>query len=417
LGELLSVAAALQRLLPIFEPVTSETVPLNAAGGRVLAETVHARWPLPPFTTASMDGFAVRAADVQEASSEHPICLQIIGDLPAGQVYPGVLMAGQALRIMTGAALPAGADAVVPVEDTDSQFPQPALASPAQVKVYRSVHAGDYIRPRGQDLAAEQCVLARGQRLRPQDVGLLAMLGQANVPVYRRPHVAIFSTGDELISVGEGLSPGKIYDANTLMLAALLERAGVQVTTLASAPDDPAAIQQRLDQAVAAGVDLILSSAGVSVGAYDFVRRVIEAQGQLDFWRVNIRPGKPLVVGAYLDIPFIGLPGNPVSAFVCYEVFARPALARLAGLPDQPRPRWMVRLAEPVTSDGRESYLRAVVTRTGPHWLAKLAGGQDSGNLFSIVQANALLIVPSEVKSLPIGTEVEAWFLNDFTLC
>ena len=254
-------------------------------------------------------------------------------------------------------------------------------------------------------------MLQTGHKLRPQDLGLLAMLGVADISVYCKPRVALLSSGDELIPVEEPLRPGKIRDSNTYTLAALIDEVGAEVIRLGIAADRREAVEALFENAAAQKVDLILSSAGVSVGAFDFIKHVVEAQGELTFWRVNMRPGKPLAFGKFKDIPFVGLPGNPVSAFVGFEVFVRPALERLSGLEVGSRPRVRVRLAEAISSDGRESYLRASVREENGILSAHLAGHQGSGNLLSIVQANALLIIPSGVKSLAAGKEVDAWLL------
>jgi molybdopterin molybdotransferase len=256
-----------------------------------------------------------------------------------------------------------------------------------------------------------QAVLQAGHKLRAQDLGLLAMLGIAEVPVYKKPYVALLSSGDELVPVDAPLRPGKIRDSNTYTLSALLEGTGAKVLNLGIAADRREAVEELFEKAAARKVDLILSSAGVSVGAFDYIKDVVEAQGELDFWRVNMRPGKPLAFGSFKGIPFIGLPGNPVSAFVGFEVFVRPALERLGGLAATGRPRVRVRLVENINSDGRESYLRAETREENGILCARLAGHQGSGNLLSIVQANALLIIPAGVKSLAAGTEVDAWLL------
>jgi len=413
LGSLLSVTAAVQRLLDHFAPLSPEPLPLSQAGGRVLAEAVRARFDLPPFPNSSMDGFAVQAQDVAAASPEHLVALQVVADIPAGQAPEVHLGPGQAARIMTGAFLPEGATAVVPVEDTDFNYRQPGLPPPERVSVFAPVTAGDNVRPKGQDVRAGELVMQPGCRLRAQDLGFLAMLGVGEAVVYRRPRVAVFSTGDELLDLDQPIAPGKIYDSNSYILEELINRAGGSSIRMGIIPDREEAVQAALDEAVAAEVDLILSSAGVSVGAFDFVRQVVEARGRLEFWRVNMRPGKPLAFGEYRGIPFIGLPGNPVSAFVGFEVFVRPALLKMSGLKNPRRPSIRVRLDEPVESDGRESYLRAVVTETSGERRAVLTGHQGSGNLRSLVQANALLLIPSGVKSLPSGAEVNAWYLDE----
>ncbi|HSQ39350.1 MAG TPA: molybdopterin molybdotransferase MoeA, partial [Anaerolineales bacterium] len=216
------------------------------------------------------------------------------------------------------------------------------------------------------------------------------------------------SSGDELLPVDVPLTEGKIHDSNSYALAAQIEDAGAEAVRLGVAKDKRVAVESLLDRAADMAVDSIVTSAGVSVGAFDFVKEVVESKGSLNFWRVNMRPGKPLAFGEYRGIPFIGLPGNPVSAFVTFEVFGRPAIEKLSGLETRPRRRTTVRLAEAVTCDGRESYLRAIVREDGT---ARLTGHQGSGNLLSLVQANALLIIPAGVKSRPAGQEVEAWLI------
>jgi molybdopterin molybdotransferase len=414
---LLSVNEALSRILSHFEPIGTETLPLAECARRVLAADVAAQNNLPSFDNSSMDGFAVIASDLRGAETASPRTLEVVADIPAGSSPDVTLAPGQAARIMTGAPMPKGADAVIPVEETDFDNRAPGTPAPKTVTVYTSLKAGDYVRAQGTDVQTGQPVLKSGHKLRPQDLGLLAMLGVAEVPVYGRPRVALLSSGDELIPVDEPLRPGKIRDSNTYTLAALIDNAGAEVIRLGIAADRRESVEALLKNAAAQKVDLILSSAGVSVGAFDFIKAVVEAQGELTFWRVNMRPGKPLAFGRFKNIPFIGLPGNPVSAFVGFEVFVRPALERLSGLEaigaqkGASRPRVRVRLAEEISSDGRESYLRASVNEEGGILSAHLAGHQGSGNLLSIVQANALLIIPAGVKSLAAGMEVDAWLL------
>ena len=404
---LLSVREAQERILQKIRPVGQTHVPLDQAARRVLAQNIRADTDLPLFDNSSMDGFAVRAVD----TSASRVTLRVVADIAAGaSLTSGYsrLAPGEAARIMTGAPLPAGADAVIPVEETDFTERGSGVPAPAQVTISRKVDAGENVRPRGSDVRAGQPVLAAHQRLRPQELGLLATLGAATVPVYEIPRVALLSSGNELLPVEAPLTEGKIHDSNSYAIAAQIEEAGARVLRLGVAADERAAVESLLERAVEAAADLIVTSAGVSVGAFDFVKEVVESKGNLDFWRVNMRPGKPLAFGEYRGIPFIGLPGNPVSAFVTFEVFARPAIEKLSGLEPRPRRRTTVRLAEAVESDGRESYLRAVVREDGS---ARLTGHQGSGNLLSLVQANALLIIPAGVKSRPAGQEVEAWLV------
>jgi molybdopterin molybdotransferase len=411
---MLSVHEAQQRILSQFSPINETIfVPLEQAAGRVLAVSVCADSDLPPFDSSSVDGFAVRTQDVLSASAENPLRLPVIGDIPAGTSPAFRLESGQAARIMTGAPLPAGADAVVMVEDTDFSNRAAGVAAPKTVSLYRAVETGENVRERGMDIKNGQEVLPVGTRLRAQEIGMLAMLGVANVPVRRAPKVAILSTGDEILPVEAALTPGKIRDTNAYTLAALTAKAGCEIIRLGVAADTRESVREKLEAAVNAGADVILSSAGVSVGAFDFVKEVVEENGALDFWKVNMRPGKPLAFGQYRGIPFFGLPGNPVSAFVGFLVFVEPALERLRGVKTASRPRVRVTLGESLESDGRESYLRATVKLEDGKYVARFSSNQSSGNLFSMVAANALLIIPSGVKSCPPGTEVEAWFLED----
>ncbi|MFZ5855243.1 MAG: gephyrin-like molybdotransferase Glp [Chloroflexota bacterium] len=401
---MLSVLEAQERILQKIHAVGQTKFPLEHAARRVLAEDIVAAADLPNFDNSAMDGFALRSQD----TSASRVTLRVVADLAAGAAPTGSLAAGEAARIMTGAPLPPGADAVIPVEETDFSERGAGVPAPETVTITQKVDTGENIRPRGTDVRAGQAVLAAPHRLRAQDLGMLAMLGIANVPVYNIPRIALLSSGDELIPVDAPLTEGKIHDSNSYALAAQIEEAGAEAVRLGVARDERAAVESLLDRAADMAVDMIVTSAGVSVGAFDFVKEVVEAKGSLNFWRVNMRPGKPLAFGEYRGIPFVGLPGNPVSAFVTFEVFVRPALEKLSGLEPRPRRRTTVRLAEAIESDGRESYLRAVVDEQG---VARLTGHQGSGNLFSLVQANALLIIPAGVKSRPASSEVEAWLI------
>jgi len=401
---MLSVSEARKRILAVFLPVKPQTVSLNHAAGRVLAGDITAETDLPLFDNSSADGFALHATDLAS-----PRTLAVVADIRAGSTSDIPLQPGKCARIMTGAPLPPGAEAVVMVEDTDFNVRTPGATAPQTVTINKSARPGDNIRHRGDDLHAGDKVLLAGMRLRAQEIGLLAMLGLGEVPVHRQPRLALLSSGDELLPVEAPLSPGKIHESNSYALAALAESAGVELIQLGVAADTEADVRSRLERAVQARADVIVSSAGVSVGAFDFVKTVIEKKGELDFWKVNMRPGKPLAFGKYCGIPFIGLPGNPVSAFVGFEIFVRPALEKLSGLEVQPRPRQTARLAEALESDGREAYLRVIVSQENGRLMARLTGAQGSGNIFSLVRANALLIVPSGVKSLPANSDVEIW--------
>jgi len=408
---LLSVNEARERILSHLRPVTNETLPLVECANRVLAQDIAAANDLPLFDNSSMDGFAVRAADVVNAAAVSPRGLRVVADLPAGSLPTVSLAQGEAARIMTGAQLPEGADAVVPVEETNFDNREAGTPAPDEVQIFKPAKPGDNTRRRGMDIRAGEVVLHRGRALKPQDLGLLAMLGIARVIVYQKPRIALFSSGDELLEVDAPLEAGKIRDSNSYMLAALIEGTGADVIRLGVAKDNHESVKVLLEKAVEFRADLILSSAGVSVGAFDFVKEVIESNGKIDFWRVNMRPGKPLAFGEYKNIPFVGLPGNPVSAFVGFEVFVRAAIGRLSGALNGGRQTVRVRCEEQIDSDGRESYLRAGVREENGVLIARLTGHQGSGNLHSLVQANALLIIPAGVKCVPAGEKVNAWLL------
>jgi molybdopterin molybdotransferase len=408
LADILSVREARLRILSHFNPVGTTQIKIDQALDRVLADDLIANMEVPPFANSSMDGFAVRSSDSMIAKPENPVRLQVVIDIPAGMQSSLTIQNGQAARIMTGAPLPNGADAVIPIEATE--FYQSTANGIGDLVVSRPVKPGDYVRPKGEDIRPGQHLLTSGHRLKPQDIGLFAMLGMTSIPVYEKPRVALLSTGDELIPPDQALTPGKIHDSNSYMLSALINQSKCEPLPLGIVKDDFTAVRHSLDKSVDQKVDLILSSAGVSVGAYDYVREVVQSQGRMDFWKVNIRPGKPITFGFYRDVPLIGLPGNPVSAFVCFEVFVRPVLDKLAGT-NSVTNNIRVQTMEDIESDGRESYLRARISLEGGKWLARLTGHQGSGNLLSLVQANALLIIPSGVKSLPAGSDVEAWLL------
>ena len=408
---LLSVAEARTRILSQFKPVAPETISLSEAANRILAMDVIAADDLPLFDNSSMDGFALRAFDSSTATPASPLTLKVVADIPAGS-HPIISLApGEAARIMTGAQLPTGADAVVPVEDTDFNNRDAGSTAPTHVQITKPLKSGENVRPRGMDVHAGDAVLHKGHRINPQTAGILAMLGFSNIEVYKKPRVALLSSGDELLEVNAPLESGKIRDSNSYMLAALIESAHAEVLRLGVAKDTRDSVKTLIEQAAHQNVDLIISSAGVSVGAFDYVKEVIEANGALDFWRVNMRPGKPVAFGNYKNIPFIGLPGNPVSAFVGFEVFVRDTLGRLSGISDGSRLTVRVRCEEEILSDGRESYLRAVIQEQDGGHVAKLTGHQGSGNLLSLVQADALLIIPAGVKCVPAGQEVSAWLL------
>lgn len=408
----MSVDEALERILASVWRLPGEAVAVEQTLNRVLAGDLRAEINLPPFANSSMDGYAVRASDVGGATPDQPARLQVAFDLPAGVVASRALLPGEAARIMTGAPLPEGADAVVPVEQTDSRFDVGEGAPlPAQVQVFKPVGVGDYVRPAGEDIAAGQTILHAGTVVRAAEIGVLAALGQANVRVVRQPRVAILSTGDELVSVDAPLTPGKIRDSNSYTLAALIATYGGAAVRLPPARDTLEDVRRVFHEALDAAPDVVLSSAGVSVGAFDVVRAVLDELGEVNFWRVNLRPGKPLAYGHVRGIPFFGLPGNPVSAMVTFDVFVRPVLLRLGGRPDA----WPIIRAvvgEDLASDGRRSYLRVTLSRVDGRWVARSTGTQSSGALSSMLLADGLLIVPEGMRQVHAGMELDVRLLR-----
>jgi len=408
----LTVEQALSMVLAGVEPLPSEDVPLADALGRVLAAPIVARDSLPPFANSSMDGYAVRAEDTEEAANNKPVSFNVLTDIAAGTVADVVVTQGTAARIMTGAAMPQGADAVVPVEDTNEPWRDSARRLPETVLIHRSVQPGDYVRPIGEDIEAGHQVLDTGHVLRPQEIGVLAALGVSIVPVHRRPRVGLLATGDELIAVEQPLQPGKIRNSNSYAQAAQIMTLGAEPISLGVAGDRESDVRHKLALGLEQEVDLFVSSAGVSVGAYDVVKAVLEKEGNIGFWRVRMRPGKPLAFGDYHGVPYLGLPGNPVSAMVSFERFVRPAIRKMAGFSGLDRPEVSVVLKEEITSDGRETYVRAVVRRTADGYEAVSTGSQGSNILTSLVKANALVIIPKGVRQVEAGTVLRALMID-----
>ncbi len=399
---MLSVAEALDRVLAGVPVLPAETLPLSEALGRVLAEPVVAGREIPPWDNSSMDGYAVRAADVRAASQDHPVALTVVGEVAAGTVASDGVGPGQAYRILTGAPLPSGSDAVIPQEEVRRDG--------SRVVLTRPVAAGACVRPRGEDIRPGDRMLEPGTTLRPAALGVLAALGHARVPVHQRPRVAVLSTGDELVAPESPLGPGQIPDSNTYTLCGLAAEAGAAPRSLGIARDRREELVERLRRGLEA--DVLVSSAGVSVGDRDFVREAVEALGaRLDFWKVNMRPGKPLTFGRAGDCLFFGLPGNPVSCMVTFELFVRPVLRRMGGhrVPDRPRVR--ARALEPIDNPGsRPGYLRVRLEPVAGGVGVRPTGEQGSGILRSMLLADGLAVVPGDTR-IPTGDEVEVILL------
>ncbi len=404
MGGLLSVEDVLSGILARVHILPAEEVPIAQALERVLAGDVTAAAPIPPFANSAMDGYAVRAGDVGGSTPDAAVFLTPVLDIPAGTIPSRALGPGQAARIMTGAPLPPGADAVVPVEQTDDRWqPDGRAALPERVAVHRAVAAGENVRVAGEDIRAGQVVLQRGAVLRPQDIGVLVALGRARVPVFRQPRVAILSTGDELADVDQPLAPGQIHNSNGYMLVGLVQQCGGVPIRLPVARDTVDEVRRLLREALAHAPDFIVTSAGVSVGTHDVVRTVVDELGHVDIWRVNLKPGKPLAFGDIGGVPFFGLPGNPVSAMVTFDIFVRPALRKAAGADPHAVPLATAVLGEDVRLDGRRTYLRVTLSERDGALIARTTGTQSSGALMSLVLADGLLIIPEGRTEARVG--------------
>ncbi len=391
--------------LSLVAPLPAVRVRLDDAHGHVLAEPVLAPSALPRWDSSAMDGYAVRAADLVDAAPARPVALRVLADLPAGTDAEPRVVAGASARIMTGAPMPPGADAVVPVERTDR-----SAGDPRRVLVTAPPRPGEYVRRVGEDAAAGDLVLAAGTLLGPAQVGAAAALGRAELEVHRRPRVAVLSTGSELVPPGTPLRRGQVPDSNATLLAAMVRAAGGEPVRLAAVPDDATALRDALD-GVAGSVDAVLTSGGVSLGAYDVVKEVLGAEPGVDFVQVPMQPGKPQGLGRLRSgTPVFALPGNPVSSFVSFEVFVRPALLRLRGLVDVARPvRTCVVLDGWRTPPGRAQYMPVVVVPAGddvPGVRPAVAGGSASHLVAGLARVQGLAFVEARVERVEAGDRV-----------
>ena len=391
--------AAVTELLAPLGTGRTERVALRDALGRGLAQDVTAPLSLPPFANSQMDGFAVRATDVADGGAE----LRVAATVPAGAV-PALLKPGTAAPIMTGAMIPAGADAVVPVERAvPDRFPEPGMDSTVWLP---ATAAGTFVRSAGSDLAAGERALAAGTFLGPAQLGLLAGLGIADVTVYIGLKVLLVTTGDEVVEPGQPLPAGKIYNSNGTLLESALRQAGLDVVRTRIATDSPGELQELL-HSHAPAVDLIVTTGGVSMGAYEVVRQVLEGQGA-EFLHVAMQPGGPQGIGTFDGVPFLGFPGNPVSCLVSFEMFLRPVLSALFGSP-APRTPVRARLAHGLTSPVRKHQVRRGSLQ--PDGTVRLEGGESSHLMHALAGSNALVHVPVGVSTLEEGDEVEVWML------
>jgi molybdopterin molybdotransferase len=400
----MTVSDALATILSQIAPLGTERVFLSQALGRTLADDIRSSYDIPPLDNSAMDGYAVRHADLQGAAGNHPVRLTVIGTLPAGSSEHIPVHQGQAVRIMTGAPVPPGADTVIRQED--------ARAEEDCVAILSAPPPGTHIRRAGEDIRRGALLFRPGTRLREAHIGVLASVKRACISVYQRPRVAILSTGDELVDVDEELGSGKIVSSNSYSLAALVRSSGGIPLSLGIARDSKGALKERLQQGLAA--DMILSSGGVSVGDFDLVKEVLSDIGfSMKFWKVAMRPGQPLAFGTIAGKPTFGLPGNPVSAMVSFEQFVRPSLRKMQGLKTLFRPRLQAVAGETVLGGaGKTYFIRCRITERAGRYQVTTTGEQGSGILMSMAEANGLMIIPETCDAVQAGDEVAVQVLD-----
>jgi len=402
---MISVEEALARILTEITPLNVRQVPLPEASGLVLSQDIVAQEDIPPFANSAMDGFALLSRDSQPQHGQPPR-LRITGEVAAGYVADHAVEKGTTMRIMTGAPVPPGADSIIQVELTRTEGPD----SP-WVEILATVPVGNNIRPAGEDMRSGQTVLRQGDEIGPWEIGILATLGWPTIPVIRSPHVAILGTGDEVIDVAEPLRPGKIRNSNSYLLEAAVQRAGAIPHRLGVAHDTVESLREKFTEAVQ--YDLIITSGGVSVGDFDLVKNIMAEQGQINFWRINMRPGKPVAFGHISGIPLLGLPGNPVSAAVTFELFGRPVIRKMLG-----HTRLIRQQVDVIVEDGvsdramRRHYVRARVEWRDGRFVAHTTGNQGSHIMTSLLNVNALVIVPEGGVQVHPGDTAKAIMLD-----
>lgn len=395
---------AKKKILSLTKVLKSETIGLEKALGRVLAEDIKAKEPIPPFSKSTMDGYAVKAEDLQSVNDENPVLLDVIADLPAGKVSRAKLKTGQAIRIMTGAPIPEGADSVIMVEHTEKKG--------GKVLIKRRVDEGNHIGQIGEDVKKGELILQKGENIGPAEMGMLASLGFGKVKVVRKPVVAIIPTGDELIEPGAKSKPGKIRNSNAYGLFGLVLKAGADPKYLGIAPDKKAALRKKISSAKKA--DIVVLSGGVSVGDYDLVKDQLKSFGVKPvFWQVLIKPGKPVFFGVRKHQLVFGLPGNPVSTMLTFELFVKLSIDRLLGRKQIGLRQGKAILLENLSlKPGRRQFLRGLLDQNGLVLQVQPFPFQKSGVLKSMVKSNALIVVPPEIEVMEKGEEVEVLYLD-----
>jgi len=402
---MISLEKALKTILADFQPLGLEKINILEARGRIIGENIFAPRNIPSADNSAMDGYAVRHNDTKGATKNKPLKLKIIEDIPAGKFPLKKIKAGEAARIMTGAIIPEGADAVIRQEDTKKDGKIVIIHTSAQKK--------ENIRFAGEDVKRGELVVKKGSALGPAHIGMLAALGKASVRVYQKPRVAIISTGDELVDIKTDPAPGKIINSNSYSLAAQVLECGAIPVMLGIVKDKKSDLQKKFKTALHA--DLIISTGGVSVGDFDFVKNVMgEIGNAMHFWQVAMRPGKPLAFGAIEGVPLFGLPGNPVSAMVSFEQFVRPSLLKMQGHKNIFRQTITVLCAEEIQKKaGFRHFIRAVVRKEKNKYIVTTTGDQGSGILKSMVMANALIVMGEDETRIKKGSQVTIQLLDD----
>ena len=414
---MISVEQALDKILSYVHVLEVEERPILECLGQVLAEDVYSGLNVPPLDNSAMDGYAVQSKDTRGASRQSPRFLRVIDTVAAGSMAGCEVEPGTAVRIMTGAPIPKGADSVVIFEDTDEIQRQGAST---EIGIWCEAEAGLNIRRAGEDIARESMVLSQGTVLRPSEIGVLASLGRTAVRVIRRPVVAILATGDELVDISQPLPAGKIYNSNTYSLAALVRRYGGIPKILGIALDSEHSVVAKLRQGLDA--DMLITTGGVSAGDYDLVKDILAKQGEISFWTVRMKPGKPLAFGIIKgvgktgiarNIPHLGLPGNPVSSMVTFELFVRPAMLKMMGKKNLAKPTIEAVVENPVVNtDRRRLFARVIVEKRNGQYFARLTGPQGSGILTSMTSANGLMIIPEDKAEVVAGDIVQVMMLD-----
>jgi len=414
---MISVDQALDQILSSVAVLEAEPAPILETMGQVLAEDIYATFDIPPLDNSAMDGYAVRSEDTAGASPQSPRLLRVVDTVMAGSISEREVVPGTAIRIMTGAPIPRGADAVARFEITDAAQRKDATR---EVAILAEIKAGNDLRRAGEDIAKGARVLGKGTLIRPAEVGVLASLGRPEVAVIRRPRVAILVTGNELVDINKLLPRGKIYDSNTYSLAALVRRYGGIPQVLGLASDSEDLMRAKLNQSLDA--DMLITTGGVSMGDFDVVKDVLAREGELVFWRVRMRPGNPLAFGRIKgrskegvakEIVHLGLPGNPVSVMVTFEVFARPAMLKMMGRENLAKPMIEAIIEEPIANDGGfRIFARAIVEERNGQYFARLTGPQGSGILTSMSRANGLVVVTEDRLRVEKGETVPVMMLD-----